>query len=126
MLKEFFAVKTYGQVTNVYDHSRAQNEDEVKFDINLYPKRDKLPCNLGRFNSRLPEDRRIVQTDLVITDCCLEDVDGCLMVIHMDQHDRLVEGLLHDYFVDSLYEPVNLHPVMNSFQFHERPSSDLK
>jgi hypothetical protein len=111
MLEEFVAGKTYGQVTNVYDHSRpVQNEDEIKCDINLYLNRDKLPCNLGHFNSRVPEDRMLVQT---------------LMMIHMDQHDRLVEGLLPVYFVDSLYEPMNLRLVMKNFQCHPRSSSEL-
>jgi hypothetical protein len=110
MLKEFVSVKTYGQVTNVYDHSRStDNEDEVKFDINLHLKRDDLPCTIGNLNSRAPDGRMLVQIYLVINDCSLEDVTGCIMVIHMDQHDRLVEGLLHVYFVDSLYEPMNLH-----------------
>jgi hypothetical protein len=66
-----------------------------------------------------------LQTDLVITDCYLEDITGCVMVIHMDQHDRLMEGLLHVYFVDSLYEPMSLRLVTKSFNFHVRSSSDL-
>jgi hypothetical protein len=75
MLKEFVSVKNYGQVTNVYDNSRsANNEDEVKFDINLYLKGDNLPCTIGHSNSRVPDGHMLAQTDLVVTDCSLEEL----------------------------------------------------
>jgi hypothetical protein len=47
------------------------------------------------------------------------------MLIHMDQHDRLMERLLNVYFIDSIYEPKTLHLLIKSSDRHIRSSSDL-
>jgi hypothetical protein len=53
------------------------------------------------------------------------DIAGTAMVVHMDIYDRLVEGLLNVYFVDSMFEPANLSLFIKSSKFHYRSSSDL-
>jgi hypothetical protein len=73
----------------------------------------------------VPEYHMCVQKDLIINEFSLEDSGGYLIVIHMDQHDRLVEGLICVMCVDSLYEPMNRCVLMNSFHFYVRSSSDL-
>jgi hypothetical protein len=50
---------------------------------------------------------------------------GSAMVIHMDRYDRLMEGLLNVYFIDSVYQPMKLCIVMKSSEFHFCSSSDL-
>jgi hypothetical protein len=117
-------------VTNIYDSQQvarlSDDEDEdVMFDMNLYLKRDQLPSSLGRFNSRVPRESMLVQTNLVIEGCEVRDITGTVMVIHMDKHDKLMEGLLNVYFLDSLYEPANLRLLAKSSKFHIRSSSDL-
>jgi hypothetical protein len=47
------------------------------------------------------------------------------MMVHMDIYDRLMEGLLNVYFLDSVFEPTNLSLFIKSSKFHFRSSSDL-
>jgi hypothetical protein len=47
------------------------------------------------------------------------------MVVHVDMYDRLVEGLLNVYFLESVFEPTNLSLFINSSKFHFRSLSDL-
>jgi hypothetical protein len=67
----------------------------------------------------------LVQTDLVIEGCRMDEIAVTVMVVHMDQYDRFVEGLLNVYFLDNVYHPMNLHLQMKSSNFHFRSSSDL-
>jgi hypothetical protein len=53
------------------------------------------------------------------------DIVGTVMVVHMDMYDRLMEGLLNVYFLDSVFEPTNLSLFIKSSKFHFRSSSDL-
>jgi hypothetical protein len=99
--------------------------EEVFIDMNLYLKRNALPISLGRFNSCVPPGKMLVQTNLVIEACSLYDVQGTAMLIHMDKHDRIMEGLLNVYFIDSIYEPKTLRLLIKSSDHHIRSSSDL-
>jgi hypothetical protein len=65
--------------------------------VNLYLKRDQLPSSLGRFNSRVPRESMLVQKNLVIEGCEVRDITVTVMVIHMDKHDKLMEGLINVY-----------------------------
>jgi hypothetical protein len=47
------------------------------------------------------------------------------MFIHMDKHEKLMEGLLNVYFLESLYKPANLRLLTKSSKFHIRSSSDM-
>jgi hypothetical protein len=129
MLKQFRASVTFGQVTKTYDSRVARlsddEEEDVMFDVNLYVKWDQLPSSLGHFNSRIPREIMLDQTNLVIEGYEPRDIIGSVMVIHMDKHDKLMEGLLNVYFLDSLYEPANLRLLMKSSKFHIHSSSDL-
>jgi hypothetical protein len=95
------------------------------FNINLYLKRDHLPSYLGCFNRRVPREIMLVQKNLVIEGCEVGDIFGTVMVIHMDKHDKLMEGLLNVYFLDSLYELANFRLLPKSSKFHIRSSSDM-
>jgi hypothetical protein len=97
----------------------------VLLEVNLYLKREALPSSLGRFNSRVPVERMLVQTDLGIEGCRMDTIVGMVMVVHMDQYDRIVEGLLNVYFLDSVFHPMNLSLQIKSSKFHFRYSSDL-
>jgi hypothetical protein len=83
-----------------------------------------LGSKYDRFNNRAPQGM-LVQTDLVIEGCLMEETVGSGMVISMDHYARLVEGLLNVYFIDSVYQPMNLCIMMKSCNFHFRSSSDL-
>jgi hypothetical protein len=67
----------------------------------------------------------MVQTDLGIEGCRMDEFAGTVMVVHMDRYDRLVEGLLNIYFLDSVYYPMNICLKIKSSEFHARSSSDL-
>jgi hypothetical protein len=97
----------------------------VILDINLYSKRGTLPISLGRFNSRIPVERMLVQTDLGIEGFRMDEIVGTVMVVHMDLYDRLMEGLLIVYFLDSVSEPINISLLIKSSNFHFRSLSDL-
>jgi hypothetical protein len=129
MLFRFRLDKTFGQVTNIYNKKKTgddvEEEGDVLFDINLYLKRGGLPTRLGRFNSHVPVERMLVQTDELIEGCIIGDIAGTAMVVHMDMYDRLMEGLLNVYFIDSTFEPANLSLFIKSSKFHYRSSSDL-
>jgi hypothetical protein len=129
MLCQFRSNKTFGQVTKIYNKKKTgddvEDEGDVLFDINLYIKRGGLPSCLGRFNSRIPVERMLVQTDLGIEGCTIGDIVGTVMVVHMDMYDQLMEGLLNVYFLDSVFEQTNLALFIKSSKFHFRSSSDL-
>jgi hypothetical protein len=107
MLFRFRSNKTFGQVTNTYNNKKTgddvEEEGDVVFDINLYLKRGGLPTCLGRFNSHVPVERMLVQTDLMIEGCMIGDIVGTAMVVRMDMYERLMEGLLNVYFIDSMF-----------------------
>jgi hypothetical protein len=67
----------------------------------------------------------LVQTDLAIEGCLMEGTVGSLMLIQIDCYGRLTEGLLNVYFIDSVYQPMDLCLVMKSCEFHVCSSSDL-
>jgi hypothetical protein len=129
MLFRFRSNKTFGQVTKIYNKKKTgddvEEEGDVFFDINLYLKRGGLPTFLGGFNIHVPVERMLVQTDLRIKGCMIGDVVGTVMVVHMDMYDRLMEGLLNVYFLDSVFEPANLSLFIKSSKFHYRSLSDL-
>jgi hypothetical protein len=108
MLMQFRSSKTFGQVTHLYN-SKSQDpladEDDVLLEINLYLKRDAPPSILGRFISRVPPERMLVQTDLAIEGCTMKEIVGTVLVDHMDRYDWLTEGLLNVFFLDSVYHP---------------------
>jgi hypothetical protein len=128
MLKHFRASVTFVQVTNIYESqqdARLSDDEDVIFDMNLYLKRYQLPSSLGRFNSRVPRESMLVQTKLVIEGCELREINVPVVVIHMDKHDKLMEGLINVYFLEILYEPANLWLLTKSRKFHIHSSSDL-
>jgi hypothetical protein len=130
MLFQFRSKKTFGQVTNLYNKKKttdadAEDEGDVLLDINLYLKREALPSSLGRFNSRVPLERMLVQTDLGIEGCRIDEIAGTVMVVHMDRYDQLTEGLFNVYFLDSVFHPMNISLQIKSSKFHVRSSSDL-
>jgi hypothetical protein len=106
MLGRCRSKKTFGQVTKIYNKKKTgddvENEGDVLFDNNLYIKRGDLRRCLGRFNSRVPVERMLVQMDLEIEGCRIDEIVGTVMVVHMDMYDRLMEGLLNVYFLDSV------------------------
>jgi hypothetical protein len=112
MLFRFISNKTFGQVTKIYNKNKTgddvEEEGSVLFYINLYLKRVGMPICLGRFNSHVPVEIMLVQTNLRIEGCMIGDIVGTAMVVRMDMYDRLVEGLLNIYFIDSVFEPANL------------------
>jgi hypothetical protein len=120
---------TFGQVTHIYNKKKTgddvEEEGDVIFDINLYLKRGGLPTCLGRFNSHVPVERMLVQTDELIEGCMIGDIAGTAMVVHMDMYDRIMEGLLNVYFIDSTFELANLSLFIKSSKFHYTSSSDL-
>jgi hypothetical protein len=129
-LVEFRSKKTFGQVTKLYNKNKTgdvdiEDEGDVLLVINLYLKRGALPNSLGRFNSRIPVERMSVQTDLGIECFLMDKIVGTVMVVHMYLYDRLMEGLLNVYFLDSVFEPMNLSLLIKSSKFHFRSSSDL-
>jgi hypothetical protein len=67
----------------------------------------------------------LVQNDLGIEGCRMDDFFGTVMVVHMDRYGRFVEGLLNVYFLDSVYHPMNLCLQIKSSKFHFRSTSDL-
>jgi hypothetical protein len=67
----------------------------------------------------------LVQTDLGIEGCRMDEIVGTVMVVHMDRYDRLMEGFLNVSFLDSGFEPTNLSLLIKSSKFHFRSSSDL-
>jgi hypothetical protein len=120
----------FGQVTNIHNLRQVailpnEEDEDIMFSMNLYLKRDQLPSSLGCFNSCVPREIMRVQTNLGIEGCEVRDIIGTVMVIHMDTHDKLMEGLLNVYFLDSLHEPANLRLLMKSSKFHIRSLSDL-
>jgi hypothetical protein len=91
MLKQFIASVRFGQVTKIYDSQQvarlSDDEDEdIMFDMNLYLKWDQLTSSLGCFNSHVPCESMLVQTNLVIEGCEVRDITGTVMVIHMVNH----------------------------------------
>jgi hypothetical protein len=107
MLCWFRSNKTFGQVTKIYNNKKTgddvKDEGDVLFDINLYLKRGGLPSCLGWFNSRVPVERMLVQTDLGIEGYRIDEIVGTVMVVRMDMYDWLVEVLLNVYFLDSVF-----------------------
>jgi hypothetical protein len=128
MLKQFRASMTFGEMKRIYKSQVAilsdDKDEDVLLDINLYLKRDQLPNSLGYFNISVPCESMLVQMNLDIEGCELRDTIGSVMVIHLDKHDKLMEGLLNVYFLDSLYKPANLGFLMKSSQFRIRSSYD--
>jgi hypothetical protein len=129
MMFRFISNKTFGQVAKIYNKKKTgddvEEEGDVLFDINLYLKRSGLPTCIGRFNIQVPAEIMLVQKDLRIEGCMIGDIVGTVMVVHMDMYDRLMEGLLNVYFLDSVFEPANLSLFIKSSKFHYRSSSDL-
>jgi hypothetical protein len=94
MLNQFCSTNTFGQVMSLYDakpQDASSNENYVFIDINLYLKRDVLPMSVGHFNSRVPQGRMLVQTDLAIEGCLMEETIFSVMKIHMDHYERLTK-----------------------------------
>jgi hypothetical protein len=130
MLVEFRSKKTFGQVMKLYNKKKTVDVDvvdegDVLLDINLYIKRGAFSSSIGQFNSRIHVERMLVQTDLGIEGCRMDKIVGTVMVVHMDRYDRLIEGLLNVYFLDGVFEPMNLSLLIKSRKFHCRSSSDL-
>jgi hypothetical protein len=67
----------------------------------------------------------LVQTDLCMVGCLLENIGDAEMVIHMSSHDTLMDGVLHVYFIYSLYEPLKKRLLLKSREIHIRSSLDL-
>jgi hypothetical protein len=106
VLFQFRSKKTFGQVMNLYNNKTtadadAEDEGDVLLDINLYLKREALP-------SIVPVEIILVPTDLGTEGCRMEEIVGTVIVVHIDRYDRLMEGLLNVYFLDSVFSPVNL------------------
>jgi hypothetical protein len=109
------------QVTKIYNKKKTggdvEDEGGVLFDINLYLKRGGLPSCIVRFHSRVTVERMLVQTDLGIEGCRIDEIVGTVMVVYMDMYNV--------YFLDSVFEPTNLSLFIKSSKFHCRSSSDL-
>jgi hypothetical protein len=114
----------FGQITIMYDVVEEENP-HVEFDMNMYMQRKKLPNSLGRFSRGVPEEQMLVQTDLCMVACLLEDISCAAMVTHMSGHDTLLDGLLHVYFPGSLYDPLKQHLLLKPRELHIHSSSDL-
>jgi hypothetical protein len=129
MLVEFRSKKTFEQATKLYNKKTGdvdvEDKGDVILDINLYLKRGALPRSLGQFNIRIPVERMLIQTSLGIEGCWMDEIVGTVMVVHMDLYDRLAEGLLNVYFLDSVFEHMNLSLLIKASKFQCRPSSDL-
>jgi hypothetical protein len=87
--------------------------------------RKNLPASLGRFSTGAPEEQMLVQTHNCMVGCLPEEIGGTAMAIHMFSHDTLMDGVLHVYFIGSLYEPLKQHLLFKSRELHIRSSSDL-
>jgi hypothetical protein len=124
MLKTISCLQDLRTVTNLYNTAEPDKED-VFFDMNLNLKRDTLLSSLGRFNSRIPQGRILVQTDLLLQRCRLAEVIGTVFIVHMEKHYKLMDGLFNVYFLDSLNEPMNLRLVIKSNLFRVHSWSDL-
>jgi hypothetical protein len=81
-------------------------EDAISFDMNRCLKEDKLPANLGQFNSHVLQYQMLVQTNLCLRECSYKELSGVVFLIHMEKHNRLMEGLRNVCFVNSIYEPI--------------------
>jgi hypothetical protein len=101
MLCRFRSSKTFGQVTKIYNKKNTgdyvEDEGGVLFEIKLYLNRDGLPSCIGRFNSRVPVEIMLIQTDLGVEGCSIDEIVGTVMVVHMEMNDRFVEGILNVY-----------------------------
>jgi hypothetical protein len=124
MLKQFCAVEMCGQIARIYD-AVEEEKPHVEFGMDVYMQCNKLPDSLGTFSSGVPEEKMLVQTDSSMVGCLLEEIDGAAMVIHMPSHATLMDGLLHVYFIASLYEPIKQCLLLKSRELHIRSSSDL-
>jgi hypothetical protein len=128
MLNQFQSTTTFEQVTNMYNVKtcdQSSNEKDVFININLYLGRYSLQTSLGCFNSRVPQCRMLVLTDPAIEGCLMEETVDSLMVIHMNSYNRLMEGLLNVYFIDSFYHTMILCFMMKYSAFHVCSASDL-
>jgi hypothetical protein len=100
-------------VTKIYNKKKTGDgvkyEGGVLFDIKLYLKRVGIPSCLGRFNSRVPVERMLVQRNLVVEGCRIDEIVSTVMVVHMDMYDRIMEGILNVYSLDSVFEPPIFH-----------------
>jgi hypothetical protein len=116
-------------VTKIYNNKKTgddvEDEGDVLFDINLYLKIGGMPICLGRFKIRVPVEIMLVQTDLGIEGCRMDEIVGTVMVVHMEMYDRLMEGLLNVYLLDSVFEHTNLSLFIKSSKFNFGSSSDL-
>jgi hypothetical protein len=115
---------------NLYNKKKTADDDvedegDVLLDINLYLKRAALLNILGRFKSRVQVERMLVQTDLGIECCRMENNVCTVMMVHMDRYEWLMEGLLNVCFRDSVFHPTSLSLQIKSSKFHSRSSSDL-
>jgi hypothetical protein len=133
MLVEFRSKKTFGQVMKLYNKKKTayayadvEDEGDVLLDTNLYLKRGALPSSLGRFNIIIPVERMLVQTDLGIEGCPMDEIVGTVMVVHLDRYDRLTEGLLNVYFLDSVFEPMNISLLIKSSKVFIRPVPNFR
>jgi hypothetical protein len=127
MLLQLLLKKTFGQVKNLYNKKKTADADmeddgDVLLDINLYLKRESLPSSIGRFNSRVPVERMLVKMYLGIEGCRIDEIVGTVMVVHTDRYNRLVDGLLNVYFLDSVFHPMNLSLHIKSSKFYFRSS----
>jgi hypothetical protein len=93
--------------------------------MKVYMQRKKLTGSLGRISSGVPKEQMLVQTDLCMVGCLLDEIGCAAMVIHMSSHDTLMVSLLHMYFIESLYEPLKQRLFLKSRELHIRSSSDL-
>jgi hypothetical protein len=128
MLNQVHSTKTFGQAVSLQDAKPQDSpsiENDVFIDIDLCIKRDVLSTSLVRFKSLAPQGRMLVETGLTIEGCLMEETVGSVMVIHIDLYDRLMEGLLNVYFIDSVYQLMNLCLVMKSSEFHFQTSYDI-
>jgi hypothetical protein len=127
MLFQFRMKKTFRQVTNLHKKKTAYvdagDEGGVLLDINLYLKRESLP-RLGRFNSRVPVERMLVQMDLGIEGFRMDNIVGTVMVFHMTGMTGS-RVFFNVYFLDSVFHPMNLFLQIKSSKFHFRSSSYL-
>jgi hypothetical protein len=107
MMKQFCLTATVGKITAIFDSKNQlpEAEEDVIFNMNLYLKMELLPSNIGHFNSHVSQEQMRVQMDLILERMSLKEVEGNVMLIHMDNHGHQMEGLLRVYFLTAFTSP---------------------
>jgi hypothetical protein len=125
MLREFRSRDTYGQLTKIYNKVKDNGQITIKANSNFYMTREQLPVQFGRFNGFVKKEFMLVQSCVVIEGLPFDEVKSCHYVVHMDNHDRLNEGLPSGMLIDSVYHPGDQGLMTKSISLRVCSSADL-